>query len=307
MITYRPQSTNRGFQSLQHPKGQPAWWPIPKPIDPTNWCACGVWSLHHALVALGQATTDRHLKSLHGNLLDLTGLPLINDEIGGLLRKPLCKLVRKTGCRPEDAVFSTHRSLKQFLNHHLDSGHPVILGSDPAVHWICVIGRMGDGAYITADSADWPTVQLFDADSLIGWTGINDGESVDCVAVVPGAKMPKSRSFVPYAGGLWELLNRDTDYAANWTRLLDDMLEVFWDADLAPGGMPASEFFDMHSSQLVSALTDMSDFDSFSIQEWVDSYREVANFHSLVVAEGHLAESLSRLLLVLLARLKGQR
>ncbi len=303
MIDFTPQNEHRGFQSEQHPEGQPGWWPLPIPINPTNWCACGVWSLHHALVALGQATTDGNLKSLHDNLLDLTGLPLINDEIGGLLTKPLCKIARKAGCKFEDAVFTSRRYLKQFLNDHLGQGHPVILGSDPAVHWICVIGRVGNEAYVTADSADWPTVNCFDTDSLLDWTGIDDNCEVDCVAVIPGVGMPKSRSVVPNVEFIWERWKSDPDYAANWTNLLDDMLEVFWDAELAPGGVSAGEFFDEHGKQIVSSVSELSGFDAPTVADVLNDYRYVADFHSLVVADGHLAESISRFAIVLLAKL----
>jgi len=306
MLTYSPHLLHRGFESAQHPKGQPRWWPFLLPFDPTNWCACGIWSVHHALVALGQATTDRSLKSLHGNLVELTGKPFIDPSYGGLHLEPLCRVIKKSGCKAEAKVFRKRCPLKHFLRRHLDAGHPVILGSDPAQHWICVIGRQSQYAYVTADSADWPVVGWYDADSVLDWTGIQWGEKVDCVAVMPGAGMPKSRSLVPHADQLWQLLDLEPELAADWTNLLDDLLDVFWDTDFAPGGMPVNVFFRKHGDQMSDSLRDWSDFDASRIQFWIGRYQKVAEFHSLVVADGHLAESLSKLLLVLIARLSSE-
>ncbi len=284
-----------GFINPQYTGDRP-WW-FPASFDPTDWCACGVFSIHHALVFLGQGENSRCLKNLHTSSWDLLKEGI---ELG-----PLCRVIRKTGCRAEPKVHSQRKGLHQFVDAHLKAGHPVILGSETEEHWICLGGRTSDGCYVQADSAEPRAIAAYSWESLADWTGI-DGVEIETVAVLPGKGMPASRTAVPHMYGIWKIWHDHPEYAENWGNLLADMLDVFWDSSLAPGGIPADQFFDEHGARIAEATAEFCGLPLKTAQSQLDDYRNAADFHSLVVPKDELSGAITRLGFVLQARLEEE-
>ena len=257
-------------------------------LDPRNRASCGIFSLHHAMVFLGQGTRFQWLRDEHPRFLDKIYF--------GTESAQLAALAKRMGLRP--AIHASSRRtapIRRELDRSLAEGHPVIVGSEPWCHWICVGGRTEGGGYIWADSADDPAVGIFGSwDELEEWiTGEAEGFElelpIEIIRIAPGRKMPPRRSMVPWVDGIWRNLAADPGYAKDWSNLLADMLDVFWDLDYAPGGRSAGEFLDEHLDGIVAAVSYHLECDPADVRETAHGYRDVADFHSLVVPRGEEA------------------
>jgi len=124
----------------------------------------------------------------------------------------------------------------------------------------------------------------------------------EAIAVLPGPKMPASRSIVPWIDGVWETLAADPGYARNWSNLLADMLQVFWDAEYVRHGIPAGDFLDEHSPAVIEAVSSLAGWTKQSIEDQASAYRDAANFHNLVVDPGQESVTIARFSLMLQAR-----
>ena len=144
---------NRGFDNAQ------TRWPW---TTPHKRHSCGVQSLHHALLLLG-------MRSDLGEMLGKSGL-LNNVEFGHELPL-LVSLARSCGSRAENLTTSKPCSLRRAINRSLKIGSPVILGSNPACHWLVVAGFDGDGGYVWIDSSDEPLSSSWDWDEIQEWIG----------------------------------------------------------------------------------------------------------------------------------------
>lgn len=259
--------------------------------DPRHWAACGFFSLHHAMVFLGQAGSYNDMRDKHDSLWDMIYL--------GTVAQPLIKLAKIEGLNAEYYETKSIKSYRRHLEQVLRSGSPLIIGSEPAVHWICLGGRTYDGGYVWADSADGnAAIGAFSSwDELEEWLTDGDASELEepfsSITISPGKKMPKSRSMVLWSGGVHENLGSDADYAFDWTNLLTDMLDVFWDRDYAPRGVPAGRFLDRHLNGIVEATASLTGHNVAALQSLAHGYRDAADFHNLVVARGYDAQVIS--------------
>jgi len=166
----------------------------------TNRHACGLFSVHHALVFLGYGDSIQNMKSHHSRSWDLIK--------GGLYLEQLAAIVRKSGAKSDYIESDNLRTIKSWLNRHLAAGHPVIIGSELYCHWCCLGGRTSEGGYVWADSAEHPSIGVSTWDELAEWHG--EGEELEfpfqALVVLPGSKIPASRSIVPWIDGVWETL-----------------------------------------------------------------------------------------------------
>jgi len=294
MPRFDPSTNLSGFLDSQSRANVPAWFPFPS-FDPTDYAACGIFSLHHALLFLGQADAISYTKRLAPSIINLA--------FSGLDSGELRKLVRGVGCRAEILEHTDPKRLRRFVDVHLRKGFPVILGSDPAAHWCCVGGRSHDGFYVMADSAECPAVQAWEWESICEWVG--DGDSpFEALAIVPGRRMATSRAIIPRVDEIWEDWHDDPWLADQWPNLLCDMLEVFWDTIPRRRGTPAGVFLDEHSEALCEATADLSDCKRRDADEWLDVYRSAADLHALVVRHGDEDVTFACLSIVLDARLR---
>jgi hypothetical protein len=191
----------------------------------TNYKACGLFSVHHAFVFLGQGNSIQYMKGLHPGILDLYRIGLTIDKVRAL--------IRNAGMKSEVVESWQLRPIKNWVDRHLAAGHPVILGSEPHNHWICLGGKTSDGDYVCADSSLYPTILTCSWDVLAFWMTNNPKKpdlqlkySFEALAVLPGRKMPASRSIVPWIDGVWETWASDPRYAKQWSNLLADRIGV---------------------------------------------------------------------------------
>jgi hypothetical protein len=135
----------------------------------------------------------------------------------GTVAQALMKLAKKEGLHAEYYETTGIKSFRRHVDKALRAGSPVIIGSEPAVHWLCLGGRTHGGGYVWADSANGAAaVGAFDTwDEVEEW--LTDGdtsaltEPFSAITVSPGKNMPASRSMVPWSGGVYESLNADAD------------------------------------------------------------------------------------------------
>jgi len=268
----------------------------------THYAACGMFSVHHALVLLGQGDAIGRTKSLHPRFWDLIW--------NGLESEKLIRIAGKSGAKTDLIETRKLKQIRPWVDRHMASGHPVIIGSEPACHWICIGGRTSDGLYVWADSAASPAIGACSWDELEQWMAMDEetGDEVElefpfeAIAVLPGKNMPASRSIVPWIDGIWEVWASDPKYARNWSNLLADMLQVFWDAEYVKGGIPAGDFFDKHGPGIVEAMSSLHGWDKSVVREQANAYRDAAHFHSLVVDPGQESATLARFTLMFQAR-----
>ena len=253
-------------------------------LDIRNLTSCGIFSVHHAMVFLGQGYNFRLLLCDHPRLMDKLRHGTVSDDLIRLAKRYGLKAAMFQSC----SISQIHRQ----IDRSLAAGHAVIVGSEPNVHWICVGGRTDGGGYVYADSGNSPAVGVFDSwNALEDWMTTSDEgagvtEPFEIIAVSPGPKMPASRSMVPWTGSIWKILSSDSVYAKDWSNLLADMLDVFWDIDYAPKGRPAGEFLDEHLDAMVNSVASVTNHSRADLQEIGRGYRDAADFHSLVVPSG---------------------
>ena len=253
-------------------------------LDIRNRTSCGIFSVHHAMVFLGQGYNFRMLLCDHPRLLDKLYYGTVTED--------LVRLAKWYGLKATKFKSRSIAPIRKRIDGSLAAGHAVIVGSEPNCHWLCLGGRTESGGYVWADSGENPAVGAFDSWSeLEHWmSASNEGGGLtypfEIIAVSPGAKMPASRSMVPWSGSIWKLLSADPAYAKDWSNLLADMLDVFWDIDYAPKGRPAGEFLDEHLEAIVAAVTATTRHSRADLLEIGRGYRDVADFHSLVVPSG---------------------
>lgn len=225
--------------------------------------------------------------------------PSLYDKIDrGTSEEQLVKLSKKLALRTERFKNTCIKAFRRYVDKALRAGSPVIIGSEPAVHWICLGGRTQEGGYVWADSKNaTAAIGAFDTwDNVEEWvTGelTELTEPFSAITVSPGKNMPASRSIVPWIKGVYESLNADADYAQDWSNLLADMLDVFWDREYVSKCVPAGEFLDRHLDGIVKATASLSGHDESSLVSVANGYRDAADFHNLVVAKGHDAQSIS--------------
>ncbi len=267
----------------------------------TNWAACGLFSVHHAFVFLGQGGSIRNLKNLHPGILDLFYFGLGTDKLRAL--------IRRAGAKSEVVEGWKLKPVKTWVDRHLAKGHPVIVGSEPHCHWICIGGRTAAGDYVWADSAEHPTLGKSSWEVLDLWMTRNSkGEEVElkypfeAIAVLPARTMAASRSIVPWVAGIWEIWASDPKYARTWSNLLADMLDVFWDAEYAPKPLPVGGFLEEHLAGIINAAAFQTGISQADLRSIAHGYRDVADFHSLVVPAGQEATAIAGFTLKLVAR-----
>jgi hypothetical protein len=124
----------------------------------------------------------------------------------------------------------------------------------------------------------------------------------EIITIAPGKNMPASRSMVPWCGSLWPLLAGDTDYAGDWSNLLADMLDVFWDAEYAPKALPVGGFLDEHLDGIIDAAAFQTGISQADLLSVAHGYRDAADFHSLVVPQGQEATAIAGFTLKLVAK-----
>ena len=231
--------------------------------------------------------------------------------IVGLEVEDLVRLAKSIGGQAAGLKTRSIGEIRGFVNSSLKAGHPVILGSEPQVHWICLGGRTEDGGYVFADSASSPAVGAFNSwDHVEEWMTVEEGSNepaelenkFEAIRVFPGKKMQASRSMVPWSGYLWETLAADEDYAMDWSNMLNDMVGVFWDQKLAPDGLDSGEFLDSNIESIVEAVTLHTGCSKRLIRDLANGYRDVAHFHSLVVPATEIPSAAARFALTLAAK-----
>jgi hypothetical protein len=263
-------------------------------LDVRNITSCGIFSVHHAMVFLGQGSNFQSLRSHHRPFWQLLR--------HGTEAAELVAIARKQSLHAK--VFSSGgiKTMRSKVDQALKAGHPVILGSEPAVHWICLGGRTADGGYVWADSASKPAVGVFGSwEEVEEWmTCDGDGNEsneleypLEMITIAPGARMPPSRSLVPWSGAIWANLAWDESYALDWSNQLADMLDVFWDLEYAPKSRSAGDFLDEHLDTILPAVSAQLGVSSSALRSTALGYRDVADFHSLVVPTGEEAGAIA--------------
>lgn len=243
------------------------------------------------MVFLGQAGSYSDMRDKHSSLWDMIW--------EGTVAQPLIKLAKKEGLHAEVYETQSIKDYRRHLDQVLRSGSPLIVASEPANHWICLGGRTDDGGYVWADSADKSgAIGAFGSwDELEEWLTDGDASELEepfsSITISPGKKMPTSRSMVPWVGGVYERLNADSDYAHDWSNLLGDMLDVFWDREYVSKGVPAGKFLDHHLDGIIEATASLTGHDVEALQHLAHGYRNAADFHKLVVAKGHDTQAIS--------------
>ena len=256
-------------------------------LDLRNRAACGLFSMHHAMVFLGLGGSYCALRDQHPSLY--------SKIYGGTVAQQLVALARKMSLRATALETRSIRTYRKQVDRALRMGAPVIIGSEPAIHWLCLGGRTDGGGYVWADSANangaigafacWEEVEA--------WLTLEDGLPIDlqedfsAITLEPGARMPKSRSMVPWSGGLYSCLSADPAYAWDWSNQLADMLDVFWDKEVTPKGLPAADFLASHLKGIVEATSSLTGHSKSDLLTVAHQYRNAADFHNLVVARGH--------------------
>jgi hypothetical protein len=275
-------------------------------FDPRNRAACGFFALHHAMVFLGQGSRFQWLRDLHPDFWAKVN--------GGTYTEDLVGLAERVHLRP-----TVHRSwqkpapIRRALDKALNAGHPVIVGSEPNIHWICIGGRTPDGGYVWADSAWDPVVGgNCSWEELEKWMLYSTNpkrksypdleDNLEIIEIAPGRQMPSSRSMVPWSGGIWKSLASDQAYAKDWSNLLADMLDVFWDLDYAPKARPAGDFLGEHLDAIIDAVAGQTELSEASVRDTAHAYRDSADFHSLVVPHGQEATAIAGFTLKLVAK-----
>ena len=263
-------------------------------LDIRNFTSCGIFALHHAMVFLGQGSNFQSLRSHHRPLIQLLRHGTEASELVAIARKEKLKA----------SIFKswTVSTFRKKVDSALKNGLPVILGSEPAVHWICLGGRTWDGGYVWADSASKPAIGAFGSwDEVEEWM-VCDEDGDECeelefpfemISVAPGPKMPRSRGLVPWSGGIWENLAGDESYSLDWSNQLADMLDVFWDCDYCPKGRPVGEFLDEQLDGIAAAVSRQTGIPNATVLSAALGYRDVADFHSLVVPAGEEAGAIA--------------
>ena len=265
-------------------------------LSPTNRYACGLFSVHHALVFLGHGDSIQNMKGHHSRAWDLFWNGLYLDQLSAI--------VRKAGAKSDYIESTRLRPIRPWLDRHLVAGHPVIIGSEPYCHWCCLGGRTSDGGYVWADSAEHPSLGISAWDELAEWMGDEEvlGDPYQALAVIPGRGMPASRSIVPWIAGVWETWAGEPRYAREWSNLLADMLQVFWDAAYVTRGIPAGDFLDEHAAAIVEAVSSLNGWNDAVVRGHSYAYRDAAHFHNLVVDPGQEPVTIARFTLMLQAR-----
>jgi hypothetical protein len=272
-------------------------------LDIRNLTSCGIFSLHHAMVFLGQGHNFQLLRSRHPELINLLRYGMESDE--------LVRLAKSHDLRPSPFESSTIAPIRKAVDRSLAAGHPVIIGSEPQIHWVCLGGRTEDGGYVWADSAHDPAVGgNWSWEEIEEWMTYDEEEEYypdlefpfEIITIAPGKNMPASRSMVPWCGSLWPLLAGDTDYAGDWSNLLADMLDVFWDAEYAPKALPVGGFLDEHLDGIIDAAAFQTGISQADLLSVAHGYRDAADFHSLVVPQGQEATAIAGFTLKLVAK-----
>lgn len=274
-------------------------------LDIRNISSCGIFALHHAMVFLGQGHNFQYLRSHHRELVRLLRYGTESSE--------LVPIAKKHGLRTEVIESRSAAVIRHKVDASLKAGHPVIIGSEPQIHWICLGGRTEDGGYVWADSANDPAVGgNWSWEEIVAWMTYDEKKECypdlvfpfEIITIAPGKTMPASRSMVPWCGSLWPLLAGDSDYAGDWSNLLADMLDVFWDLDYAPKGRPAGEFLDEHLDGIINAAVNQTGIRQADLRSVAHGYRDAADFHSLVVPQGEEATAIAGFTLKLVAKAK---
>jgi hypothetical protein len=275
-------------------------------FDPRNKAACGFFALHHAMVFLGQGSRFQWLRELHPGFWTKVN--------GGTYTEDLVGLAKRVHLRP-----TVHSSwleiapIRRALDKALNAGHPVIVGSEPNIHWICIGGRTSDGGYVWADSAWDPVVGgNWSWEELEQWMLYSTNpkrksypdlaDNLEIIEIAPGRQMPSSRSMVPWIDGIWESLASDQAYAKDWSNLLADMLDVFWDAEYAPNSLSAGGFLDGHLDGIIDAAAFQTGISQAALRGVAHGYRDAAEFHNLVVPQGQEATAIAGFTLKLVAK-----
>lgn len=271
--------------------------------DIRNLTSCGIFSLHHAMVFLGQGHNFQLLRSNHRALFKLLLDGTDSDE--------LIALAKTHKLRASPFTSRSASVIRRRIDASLKVGHPVIIGSEPQIHWVCLGGRTDDGGYVWADSGSDPAVGgNWSWEAIEQWMTFDEEKGYypdlkfpfEIITISPGRGMPSSRSMVPWVDSLWQALAADSDYAGDWSNLLADMLDVFWDRDYAPKGRPAGDFLDEHLDGIIEAVASQTVHPKNALREVGFAYRDAADFHNLVVAKGQDAQSIAGFSLKLLTK-----
>ena len=265
-------------------------------LDPRNTASCGIFSLHHAMIFLGYGGDYSEVRDSERSVWKKLMFGMELDE--------LVRLTKRCKFHPTGLKTRSIREARAFVNVSLKEGRPVIVGSEPQVHWICVGGRTADGGYVKADSASSPAVGTFESwDALEEWMTVDEdsGEpseleyGFELIRVSPGENMQAGRSMVHAAGDVWEGLAEDEDYAFQWSNMTNDMVDVFWDKALAPRGIGAAKFFDSHMQAIAESVAEMTDHPLDDLLEIMDGYRKIAHVHNLVVPSTEISRATAKL------------
>ncbi|MCP5538373.1 MAG: hypothetical protein H7A51_19335 [Akkermansiaceae bacterium] len=248
-----------------------------------NVSSCGLFALHHAMVLLGQGQ-NFHLLRSHPKFLKLLLTGTGSDE--------LTAIARNQGLKAKAIESWRASSIRRKVDASLRVGNPVVIRSELENHWICLGGRTDDGGYVWVDSANDPVMGTFSSwNEVMEWmtwskkheTYIKLKHPFEIITVAPGRNMPCSRTLVPWIDSIWENLATDPVYAGDWSNLLTDMLDVFWDLSYCPKGYPAGEFLDNHIDAIISSISEHTNIPKHKLLDVAHGYRDAADFHSLVV------------------------
>jgi len=222
----------------------------------------------------------------------LAAFPILHNIHCGHLLTHLVSRGKKFGYRAENLTSSSIRSLRAGINRTLKGGSPVILGSEPRIHWLVLAGFDGEGGYVWIDSADdalsgawdWKEIEEWLLTDEMGEEPSDNLEDFEAVAIHPGRKDNPCRTMVPHIAGIYGLLGSDDALAGQWGEYLDDLDGVFnFEATRRPR-MSAEALFENNEEAIVQPVLWMDEndeLDEILVREVFANYRTVANFHSL--------------------------
>lgn len=278
-------NTYRGFDNRQAD-----WRKLVK--DVRAFRSCGIQSLHHARLLLGQPSDLGELFRA-GDILD----HVWNGHDGGLVKT----VARRVGVKVDDFTTDRLPELRRNLNRRLKRGLPVVLGSNQEgiEHWLVVAGFDDDGQYILVDSADDPITGVWDWEDMQEWLG-DDDAPYEALAVLPWKPALIKRSMVPHIAGIWQTLGEDSELAGRWGALYADLQRVFDYPPERGAKLDSETFFECNRNPILQPLFwEHPEIEATLAENLYADYRTVANFHNFCLPARSEAHATTHMAMIL--------
>lgn len=279
-------NSNRGFDNRQTD-----FWKIAG--DPRAYRTCGIQSLHHARLLLGQYSDQGDLFAVPGQLKNYFSGHYLHQI------KAVCK---KRSVKYRDITNTNLRILRRDLDLHLKRGCPIILGSIPAEHWLVVAGLDEAGEYLLIDSADEPLVGPWDWEEMKKWLlgDENDPGPYEALAILPSKPELCRRSMVPNMAAIAGELASNRDLASEWGLYLQELDSVFNFVTMSGSETSAGDFLEANEEPIVqSVLWSDPDLNEKVVRRVYENFRIVGSAHNLSLPAACEAHAVAQMAILL--------